>query len=311
MTGYITTANGDVWRLPAVLEWEILRTDGDGCDSARVVFHYEPARLEVLKKATRLRLEQDGTTEFFGVVDEFTAEVGKDGRLAEISARGLMALLLDSQLRGAEFASFGEKDAISRLVTPFGITKVREGGLGNLRNFSWESAATPWQVLLGYCRHVGGISPRFTADGTLVLKQEERPLWLLTDACAYTEAKLRYRRYGVIARQIVVSAGGAAETAENKAAQELALNTQKVAVKTGKTLKASWRSGQQRIEDAMDKAAVLTVTIPGPFAGEPGDRVRVNLEKAAFTGDMQLRSVKKSCSSHGQQTVLELEGAWG
>ena len=311
MTGYITTANGDVWRLPALLEWEILRTDGDGCDSARVISHYEPARLEVLKKATRLRLEKDGKTEFFGVVDEFTAGAGSNGRRLEISARGLMALMLDSQLRSAEFASFGEKDAISRLATPFGITKVVSGGLGNLRNFSWESAATPWQVLSGYCRHAGGIRPRFTADGTLVLKREEKPLWLLTDACAYTEARLRYRRYGVVTRQIVVSAGGAVETAENEAARELALDTQKVAVRTGKTLKASWRTGQQRVEDSLDKAASLTVTIPGLFAGEPGDRVRVNLPKAGFAGDMKLRSMKKVCSSRGQQTVLELEGAWG
>lgn len=311
MTGYLTTANGDVWRLPALLEWEILRTDGDGCDSARVIFLYEPARLEVLKKAVRLRLEKDGKTAFFGVVDEFTAQVGEKGRLVEISARGLMALLLDSQLRAAEYTSFGEKDAIAKLVTPFGITKVQSGGLGDVRNFSWETAASPWQVLSGYCRHAGGVRPQFTADGTLMLKREERPLWLLTDSSAYLSARLRHRRYGVIGRQIVVTSGKNAETVENEAALALKLNTQKVAVKTGKTLKASYRTGEQRVRESMEGAAVLTVTVPGLFEAEPGDRVRVNMKKTGFAGDMLLRSVKTSCNADGQQTILELEGAWG
>lgn len=311
MTGYLTTAGGDVWRLPALLEWELLRTDGDGCDSARVVFPYEPMRLEVLKQTTRLRLEQDGKTEFFGVVDDFCAQVGQNGRSVELSSRGLMALMLDSQLRAAEYASFGEKDAVSRLVRPFGITKVQEGKLADVKNFSWETAASPWQVLCGYCRHAGGVRPRFASDGTLVLKGEDRPLWQLTDDCAYVEARLCWRRYGVIARQIVVTAGGGAQTAENDKALALGLNTQKVAVKTGKTLKASWRTEQQRIEDAARGAAVLTVTVPGIFGGEPGDRVRVELQRAGIAGDMVLKSVKKACRSGGQETVLELEGAWG
>ena len=308
MIGFLTTATGEKWQLPALLQWEILRTDGDGCDSARVIFRYEPTRLDVLKQAVYLRLEADGKTEFFGVVDEFTASVGEQGRRVDLSARGLMALLLDSQLRAGEFSSFGGKDAEAKLLKPFGITKVELGSLPALRNFAWDTGSTPWQVLCGYCRHAGGVRPRFSADGTLVLQPKSGNRWSLGDNCAYGEAKLRQRRYGVIAQQVVVSAGGKAETAENSEFRQFGGGTRKVSQRTGKLLKASWRTAQQRLEDSMEEALTVTVTVPGMLAAEPGDTVALDLKTGGFSGDFTLRNMKKTCSGAGCVTELVLEG---
>ena len=310
MTGYLTTVSGEIWRLPELLQWEILRTDGTSCDSARVVFLYEPVRLDVLKNAVRLRLEENGKTEFFGVVDEFTAGVGSDGRRVELSCRGLMALLMDSQLPSAQYAVFQKKDAEGKLLKPFGVDKTEMGQVAGVRNFSWDTGTTPWQALCGYLRHAGAPKPRFSADGTLLL-QASSGKWSLTDNCAYTQVQLRQRRYGVIARQVVVTSGGGQEVAENKAFQALGGTAQKVAMKTGKTLKATWRTGKQRIEDAGAGAFTVTVTLPGCLAAEPGDTVQANLERAGVKGDFILVSVKKSCSRDGMKTVLELEGGLG
>lgn len=308
MTGFLTTATGEKWQLPALLQWEVLRTDGDGCDSARVVFRYEPARLDVLKQAVYLRLEEGGKTEFFGVVDEFTAVVGEDGRRVDLSARGLMAQMLDSQLRAAEFSSFGEKDAESRLLRPFGITKVEHGNLPTLRNFAWDTGTTPWQALCGYCRHAGGVRPRFSADGTLLLQPKSGNRWSLTDNCPYTGAKLRQRRYGVVAQQVVVSAGGKVETAENGGFRKFGGMTQKVAQKTGKHLKASWRTAQQRLEESMEEALTVTVTVPKVLEAEPGDVVALDLKTGGFSGEFTLRQMKKTCTGAGFVTELVLEG---
>lgn len=311
MTGYVTTVSGEIWRLPELLEWEILRTDGGSCDSARVVFRYEPSRLDVLKKTVRLRLEADGKTEFFGVADEFTASVGDDGRLVELSCRGMMSLLMDSQLRAAEFSVFQQKDAVSRLVTPFGVDQVKLGNAGSVKNFSWETGTSPWQALCGYLRHANGPQARFAADGTLLLTAQTPPVWSLTDNCPYTDVQFRFRRYGVIAKQVVVTSGGGQVTAENKKFQDLGGTTQKVAMLTGKTLKATWRTGDQRVADSMDGAVLLTVTLPQDLAAEPGDTVRANLTRAGVKGEFTLKSVKKSCTKAGRKTVLELEGGMG
>lgn len=311
MKGYLTTASGEVWQLPELLEWEILRTDGYGCDSARVTFLYEPKRLDVLKSGIRLRLSQQGETCFFGVVDEFVAQVGEHGRVVEVSCRGLMSLLMDSELRAAEFSAFYEQDAIRRLVTPFGVEKVVPGGLPRVTNFSWETATTAWAALRGYCRHAGEAFPRFTADGTLVLCPEKGQVWTLGDSSGYTRVAFRQKRYGVTARQYTVAAAGLVEEVENPDILDWGTTTQKVVRRMGKTLKASWRTGKQRLEDSLSGAVLLWVTLSGDYGAQPGDTVQVHMPNAGITGDFHLRSIRKSCGTDGRKTELELEGVPG
>lgn len=51
MTGYLTTIQDQVWRLPVLTAWEILRTDGESCDSFFVRFAFEAAQLTTLRQA--------------------------------------------------------------------------------------------------------------------------------------------------------------------------------------------------------------------------------------------------------------------
>ena len=306
MTGYVQTLDGETWRLPALTQWEILCTDGSSCDSALVVFPMEADRLQTLKACLYLRLEEDEKTVFYGVVDEVSARCDDTGSRVEVAARGLMALLMDSQLRQASFYTFQEADAVSRLVKPFGVDKVKLGNLPAVRNFSWSTGTSPWEALCGYCRHAGNTRPRFSADGTLLLHNPEPACWNLTDSSGLTEAEFRFRRYGVIGRQTVVTAGGVLETAENPG-----FTTQKVAMKTGDTLKSTWRTAEQRVEDSLEDAAVLTVTLPGDHQAQPGDTVLLSLRQFPGENRFTLSVVKKVCGRNGRRTILELKGEPG
>lgn len=309
MTGAVVTCGGETWRLPPLTFWDLRRTDGDPCDSAAVTFLYEPKRLDVLKQATRLRLTEDGRTVFFGVVDEFTAAAGDGGRTVTLSARSPAALLMDNQLRAAEFSVLQLSDVLARFVRPWGIDRVEAGTLPAVRDFSVETGTTCWQALCGFCRHSAGLRPRFSADGTLILKPAEPSLWRLDQTAGVERISFRQKRYGVLSRQILVDGRRqTAQTAENTAFAAMGGSAQKVGLLQGKTTRATWRTADQRIEDSARGAVTVTAVLPGPCRAEPGDRVQVDLPQAGISGTFTLTEFADRCDGGKRTSTLELEG---
>ena len=81
MTGRVETADGKVYELPALLEWQLRRTGGVPCDSFRVKCLYSAEMGEVLKAACRFAATENGVTRFRGVIDEWRrGGDGADGR---------------------------------------------------------------------------------------------------------------------------------------------------------------------------------------------------------------------------------------
>lgn len=309
MTGFLTTYDGELWQLPALLKWEITRTDGESCDGAIIQFLYEPKRLPVLLKGWRLRLEEGGAVRFFGVVDECTAECGDAGRTVTLSCRGLQALLQDNELRAVQFQNMTLADALRHFVTPFGIQKIQTRQMPMLDAFSVETGNTAWQALRGFCRHSAGVYPRFSADGTLLFDPESGTQRRLDDSCNVLHAELRRCVYGVITRQIVVSSGYEdVEAVEREDLINRGGSCQKVSMRVGSAKKADWRTAGQRIAESARKELLLTVTVAGDFAALPGDPVTVALTGAGFSGNFLLRAIKTELSAEGRRSVLTLEG---
>jgi len=308
MTAYVTLADGSIWRLPVLLAWEYERTDGCRCDWAKVEFLPETRRKKELCMAKFLRLERSGKTVFFGVVDELRVTLDLQGHRAELVARGLMALLTDSQLRQKTCAVFGPQDA-AKLAKDAGVERVQAKG-GTLQNFSWGTGASVWSVIDGYCRHAG-TKPRFLADGTLALSSAGGT-WDLTDNCPVEAAEFRLLRCAAAAEAETVSTGGQTEKAESSAAKKLGITARKVASHRGKTLPASWRSAAQRLEDADREAVTAEVVLPGVCPAEPGDTVVLSLPQLlGGQGRFHLRSLCVKMTEQGTQSLLELEGGLG
>lgn len=60
MTGRVETADGKVYELPALLEWQLRRTGGVPCDSFRARCLYSAEMGEALKAACRFAATENG-----------------------------------------------------------------------------------------------------------------------------------------------------------------------------------------------------------------------------------------------------------
>lgn len=309
MTGYLLTCDHETWQLPKLLQWEVERTDGESCDACQIRFLYEPERLEQLKKAVRLRLVEEGKTVFFGVVDEVSVTCNEKGRVVTLCSRGLQALLMDNQLTAQRFETLQIEDAINKFVLPFGVEKIRRKSLPPVRNFATETGNTAWQALRGFCRHSCGAFPRFTADGTLLFEAEEGAQRPLSVQNKVLRAELSVCRYGLVSRQIIVTAAEPeAEVQENPHLMELGVSCQKVNLQQGTALKADWQTARQRLLSSAREALQLTLLLAENFTAIPGDRVAVELPTYGLSGNYLLRSVSYTGSAEGTSTKLVLEG---
>ena len=82
MIGMVTSCTGKQTLLPALLQWNIKRTDGEPCDSFSVQFLCGKTTKELLEQATEFRATEKGRVVFTGIVDDFELRLGKEGAIA-------------------------------------------------------------------------------------------------------------------------------------------------------------------------------------------------------------------------------------
>lgn len=305
MTGCIRDGAGKSRQLPPLTSWELRRTDGDPCGAFTVRFPADETTAALCRSAVSFTASEDGETVFLGVVDECLLTLDGGGRMAELSGRDLGARLLDNQCRAAEFQSAQLEDILGRYVRPFGVTRIRADALPAVPNFSVQTGDSCWQALSGFCRHAADVRPRFAADGTLLLERAPSgKKRTLTMACAPTALRLRSLRYGVISEQTVLDfTKKSIETVQNPAFDGLC---KKVAARSGKTLKAAWRTAAQRIADSGRARTVLELTAPGAFLAEPWDRAAVRFEALGIAGDFVVTEAATALNGSGLFTTLTM-----
>ena len=308
MTGYLYNAAGRCVQLPVLLSYTVTLTDGEPCDSFAVRFLYAPPEAETLTEACRFTAMEAGKTVFTGVVDEVVLAIGADGRTAEITGRGLGALLRDNQTRGMSFVSAQLPDLLQHFVYPLGIQRVDADAMPPVANYTVESGQSCYQALAGYCRHAADITPRFLPDGTLQLRKHPQVSNReITAATAFSQMRYRVCRYGVLSEQVMVtSRTGAAVTTRNEAFCTAGGQRRGVNLVSGTQVHASDRSAAARIADSMRDYRVLYVTLPGAFLAAPRDQVTVTAPALGISGTFTVRTAESSLSAKGAQCALEL-----
>lgn len=307
MTGYLIDQRGTAMALPWLLQWNFKYTDGDPCDgfSVRACLTVELAR--AVEAAVRFRAVEGGQTVFTGVVDDFELSVDRQGLLAEITGRGMAAVLLDNQVCAAEYQSAQLKDILDEYVRPLGITAIQAQSFSAVDQFVVETGYSCWQVLAGFCRHSENVFPRFLADGTLVLQKDPAAGTLTVRAAECTQLRVMKSWYGRISRQILINTrtGGRqfADDAEFTAAGGRCV---KVRGMTGNKIRAIWRNAEQRVEDARRNRSLVEVTLPGQFLAWPLDRVRLTAEKLGILGTFTVQAAESMCDESGVRCTLLL-----
>ena len=308
MKGYLTLCGGERVELPELMQWSIRTTDGDPCGSFSVRFRHTAAWLPVLEQAVRFYAEDSGgAAAFSGVVDDFEVRLSDKGLLAEVSGRSMAAVLMDNQVRAAEFVSAQLEDILRLYVRPYGVGQIDAEAMPPVAEFTVETGYSCWQVLTGFCRHSADIFPRFLPDGTLVLRKSAggrrvtiRPEQVLL--CSYAQ-----KRYGVAARQVMVNTrNGAQQVAESAALLALGTRCTHVSGRAGSKVRATWRTAQQRLDDCARDRRTVQVRLLGAEAVRPLDLVTLDVPEMGLAGVFTVQAAARSGDDTGVYTTLEL-----
>ena len=301
--------DGKAYTLPNPVAWRLDYGLGSPCDSFWVKTLWSVGQEETLAAGTRMQVFHDGGLCFVGVVDECEVRWSEEGCVAELSGRGLQALLLDNQAEAADFGQATLGEILRRYVTPFGIRLAKPVSLPAAAGFSVGSGSSCWKVLYDFVRYHGGATPRFTRTGQLALHGwEDRTVLSLDGTSPVTEVVWRDKRYGVLSQVTVKDVTGLVrQTVENAAFRREGGRCSRVLLLPRDT---GYQARRYRAQFQLDRSAAerktAAVTVAIPFAAWPGDLVQLALPGWKGLGRWRVRESQVTLGERGCATKLTL-----
>ena len=310
MTQWILiTCDKRQFALPEPISWELQYGLGSPCDSFQLLCPWVPGQEGALEDGVRINVRHEGALIFCGVVDEWECLLQEGGGCLTIHGRGMQALLLDNEAAGAEFGVATLEDILRHYVTPYGITLAEPAKLPSVSGFSVQTGSSCWQVLDQFARYHGGIRPRFTKEGKLLLTpwREEGEL-CIDDATPVTRLLLRHKRYGVLSQVKVVNRVSlASSTVVNEAFRSKGGCASRVLTMPRTSSYQTLRyNGQYQLDQSRAQLRQVELTVAAPFMAWPGQLVK--LQRTGWGGGGSYRVVELSLrlGSGGYETCLVL-----
>lgn len=305
----MTTYDGQTLTLPTPLAWRLDYGLGSPCDSFWGKFLWQEGGEEQLADGTRLTVTWKGETVFTGVVDECRCCWSAQGAVAEVSGRGMQALLLDNQAEAADYGLATLDQILRGYVTPYGIQVGAKAALPGVAGFSVSSGQSCWGVVYDFARYHGGVAPRFDRAGKLVLApfDDGEPL-ALDKTVPVTEAVWQVKRYGVLSQVTVKDVSGwGRQVVENAAFRQRGGQCSRVLLLPRKTgFQARRYSGQFQLDRSAADLYQAEVTLPQAFAAWPGDLVRLTRAGSGSNGVWRVRESQVALDEGGSTTKLTL-----
>ena len=309
MTGCVTDCRGESWVLPPLTAWKLEHTAGVPSDSFWLRRSWQAGNEASPADWVTFTADHDGERVFTGVVDECEVSLSQDGRLLEISGRGMAALLLDNEALGQDYGVATQADILRDHVAPYGIQTAPGAALPAVNRFSVATGSSEWSVVYDFARYHGGVAPRFDRWGRLVLTgwsgSQER---VVGDAAPVTRLACRDRRYGVLSQVLVRDRySGAVETVENAAFRAAGGRARRVLTMPGRSsYKAMRYTGRFQLDKSAAELEWLEVTVAQPFCAWPGDLVRVERSGWDRSGLYRAVRVTTAMDDTGYWSRLEL-----
>lgn len=310
MTQWIMTCcNGTKQRLPEPLAWRLEYGLGSPCDSFWVKIPWTSGQEDKLADAIRLTVTEDGEALFTGVMDECECRWSREGCTAELSGRGMQALLLDNQAGAADFGFATQADILRRYVTPYGIALGEPAELPGVRGFSVASGSSCWKVLYQFARYYAGVTPRFNRKGELLLSGWKSTKTVRLDETApVTELVLRDRRYGVLSQVTVKDVTGwNSQTQVNRSFLNRGGCCSRVMLMPKDT---GYQTRRYNARFQLDRSAAelqrIEVTATLPFCAWPGDLVQLTRPGWSRNGRYRVLESTAFRDKTGEGTTLIL-----
>jgi len=307
MNGFLTGYDGRSWALPRLLTWDAEHGLGSPCDAFEISFLYEKSMAEMLSAAIRFRGTYEKETVFYGVVDEYEISVGQKGCIATVRGRGMAALLLDNEAESAEYYNPGTDFILKHHVYPFGIERVETGSEIRTGLFSVSGGASQWRVVEDFFRFCGGVQPRFSKEGVLLLDGRAGKTLRVDGSTAITEQIYTETRHGVVSEVLVKTRSGAGSLVENKSFKAEGGSCRRVVYVPRKVGYDGMRStGEYQIARSEEERRICRITLPKLFAAFPGDRIVMTDSPAGIRGSFTV--CRSRCRADGETagTTLDL-----
>ena len=309
MTAYLTTARGERFQLPPLVEWEMSYGCGTPCDSFQVRCVWTCGEDEVLARAARFTACFQGETVFTGVVDECLVEWSAAGGLLTVSGRGMAALLLDNEAEGMDYEVATAADILRDHVTPYGIRVARQQQLPSVEHFSVASGSSEWAVLYQFACYHGGVTPRFDREGQLILAPwEDAQAWVVDGSVPVVRLSARDRRYGVVSEVWVRDrTRQAIEVVENRDFKDNGGQCRRIYTMPGKSNYQAMRyQGAYQLDRSGAGLLRLEAEIALPLCAWSGDLLRLERPDWGRNGVWRVAQATATMDERGYRTVLEL-----
>lgn len=276
MEGKLTCWDGREITLPDVTAWKFQYGRGTPCDSFLITCLWQPEGEDLLAEAVTFTAVEDGETVFTGVVDECERGWDQNGGFLTVSGRSMAARLLDNEALGMEYQTATWQDILRDHVTPYGIQALPGANLPAVPGFVVDTGSSEWQVVYGFCRYYGGVTPRFDRLGRLIVGPwPEQEALRIGENGAVTAITLRDQRYGVLSQVLVRDrTTEAVQKVENADFVRRGGLCRRVLTMPGKsTYQAMRYSGDYQLARSREELRQLEVELPGAFLAWPGDLV--------------------------------------
>lgn len=279
MTGYITDCNGQQFRLPMFLSWEVCHTDGtNGTDYFQIEFPYEKDMKQPLEDTVYVQVIHNNDTVFYGVLDEYEITVNQKGRTVNLIGRGMGARLIDNKCVGAEYVTCTIDEILKKYVYPFGVKVGKCDSIKPVYGYSVDTGESAMAALTGYTRFSAGITPRFSTDGKLLLTKEKGAMYAV-DVNQITDIILRSRRSGVLSEVKVVTVDGVQTVVKNETfIKKGGYAGGVVTVPRNTGWDAIRYTGSYQIEKSMEDCYTLELTVKELFPVFPGNIAEISGE---------------------------------
>ncbi|MBQ9674121.1 MAG: hypothetical protein IJV39_05800 [Ruminococcus sp.] len=152
-----------------------------------------------LSSCAMVEVYDDEFSVFCGITDEEIVILGKEGRLIKLTARSMMALLIDNEVCPCEFVFPTGEYLGYRYLSPYGIEFSAEKKRLN-GNITVEKGMSVYEVLYKYCKQALGTLPFVSADGKFDFYGgvSEKSVVFGKSGKQYTTLKLNSKRCNMI-----------------------------------------------------------------------------------------------------------------
>ena len=309
MTAYVRDASQVCWTLPKPVAWRLEYTAGVPCDSFWMRCVWDENNTTKPEEWVGFTAEHEGERVFTGVVDECEVSVTTQGRLLEVSGRGMAALLLDNEALGQDYQIATQDDIVRDHAYPYGISVAGGAKLRPVSHFSVSTGSSEWSVIYDFARYYNGTMPRFDREGRLVLAGwDNKTEWRLDDDTPLISLVRRDRRYGVLSEMLVRDRwSGAMDTLTNQEFADAGGRARRVITMPSRSSYKDMRyNGQFQLDKSASQWKRMEVTVAQAFCVWPGDLVVVGRSGLDWNGRYRAVEVTVGMDKGGIWSRIEL-----